>query len=29
MHEEYPPVIQLAVHLPGQQPVYFDLDIST
>ena len=24
VHEEFPPVIQLAVHLPGQQPVYFD-----
>ena len=24
MHEEFPPVIHLAIHLPGQQPVYFD-----
>jgi hypothetical protein len=27
VHEEFPPVIQLAVHLPGQQPVYFDPDL--
>jgi hypothetical protein len=26
VHEVFPPVIQLAVHLPGQQPVYFDPD---
>lgn len=24
MHKEYPPVQQLAIHLPGEQPVYFE-----
>ena len=28
VHEEFPPVIQLAVHLPGEQPVYFQPDQS-
>jgi hypothetical protein len=28
VHEEYPPVIPLAVHLPGKEPVYFDGDAS-
>ena len=25
-HEEWPPVIHLALHLPGEQPVYFETD---
>jgi hypothetical protein len=29
VHEEYPPVIHLPIHLPSQQPVYFDSDISS
>ncbi|KAA6407222.1 MAG: hypothetical protein FRX48_09024 [Lasallia pustulata] len=28
MHEEQPLVINLSIHLPGQQIVYFDLDLS-
>ena len=24
IHEEYPPVIHLAIHLPGDQPVFFE-----
>ncbi|KAA6408564.1 MAG: atp-dependent dna helicase pif1 [Lasallia pustulata] len=28
MHEEQPPVINLSIYLPGQQIVYFDLDLS-
>lgn len=28
MHEEYPPVIRLSVHLPGQQAVYFHENAS-
>jgi hypothetical protein len=27
-HEEYPPVQRLALHLPNEQPVYFDEDAS-
>jgi hypothetical protein len=27
-HEEYPPVQRLALHLPDEQPVYFDEDAS-
>ena len=26
-HEEFPPVEQLAIHLPGEQPVYFKEDV--
>ena len=26
VHKEFPPVIPLAIHLPGEQPVYFDAD---
>lgn len=26
IHEEFPPVKQLAIHLPGEQPVYFEED---
>ena len=29
MHEEYPPVIPLPVHLPGDQPVYFAEDMTS
>lgn len=31
VHEEYPPVIHLSIHLPGEQPVYFEegIDIET
>ena len=29
MHEETPPVIHLAIHLPGEQSVYFPEDAST
>ena len=28
VHEEFPPVIHLAIHLPDQQPVYFNSDIA-
>jgi len=28
MHEEWPPVIHLALHLPGEQPVYFESNIQ-
>ena len=28
IYKEFPPVIQLTVHLPGEQPVYFQLDQS-
>lgn len=28
IHEEWPPVIHLAIHLPGEQPVYFAADAS-
>jgi hypothetical protein len=27
-HEEYPPVMHLAIHLPGDQPVYFAADAN-
>ena len=27
-HEEFPPVTRLALHLPDEQPVYFDEDAS-
>ena len=26
-HEEFPPVEQLAIHLPGEQPVYYEEDV--
>ena len=28
IYKEFPPIIQLAVYLPGKQPVYFQLDQS-
>ena len=28
MHEEYPSVMYLAIHLPGEQPVYFHENTS-
>jgi len=28
MHEEWPPVTYLALHLPGEQPVYFGADME-
>lgn len=28
MHEEFPPVKELAVHLPGKQVVYFNPDLT-
>jgi hypothetical protein len=28
MHEEFPPVTRLAVHMPGEQPVYFNDDAT-
>ena len=28
LYKEFPPIIQLAVHLPGKQPIYFQLDQS-
>ena len=28
VYKEYPPIIQLTVHLPGEQPVYFQPDQS-
>jgi hypothetical protein len=28
MHEEWPPVINLAIHLPNEQPVFFPADVT-